>query len=78
VKQLPLERLLVETDSPYLAPVPYRGKSNEPQYVKAVAEFIAELKGVSYEHLIEVTGDNFFKLFGRAKPFICEASAAGR
>ncbi|MDY7025567.1 MAG: TatD family hydrolase [Pseudomonadota bacterium] len=63
VRTLPLERLLVETDSPYLAPVPFRGKPNEPAYVSKVAEFIADLKGVSYEELITVTGQNFFRLF---------------
>lgn len=65
-KKLPLDRLLVETDSPYLAPVPYRGKPNEPAYVREVAEFIAELKGVGYETLCEITGENFHRLFGKA------------
>jgi len=66
VKALPLERLLVETDSPYLAPVPYRGKENQPAYVRAVAEYIAELKGISYEQLAEQTSRNFFALFPAA------------
>ncbi len=66
-KNIPLDRLLVETDSPYLAPVPYRGKSNQPKYVKAVAEFVAELKGVSYETLAEQTTNNFFDLFSTAQ-----------
>lgn len=70
VKKVPLERLLIETDSPYLAPIPYRGKPNEPAYVRAVAEFVAGLKGVSYEKLIEVTADNFFTLFSGARPLI--------
>jgi len=48
VKKVPMERLLVETDSPYLAPVPYRGKKNEPKYVREVAECVAELKGLSF------------------------------
>lgn len=65
VKKIPLEHLLVETDSPYLAPVPYRGKSNEPKYVKEVAEYIAELKGISYSKLIEQTGNNFMRLFSK-------------
>lgn len=65
-KKVPLEHLLVETDSPYLAPVPYRGKPNFPTYVREVAEFIAELKGISYEGLCEATADNFFRLFKRA------------
>ncbi len=66
-RQVPLDRLLVETDSPYLAPIPYRGKPNEPQYVRAVAEYLAELKGVSYERLIEATANNYFRLFSKAK-----------
>lgn len=66
VKQVPLDRLLVETDSPYLAPVPYRGKPNEPAYVREVCEYIAELKGVSYSALAEQTGANFHKLFPKA------------
>ncbi len=65
-KQIPLDRLLIETDSPYLAPVPFRGKPNQPAYVREVGEFIAELKGVSYEELIQVTGDNFHRLFYKA------------
>lgn len=65
-KQIPMDRLLVETDSPYLAPVPYRGKPNQPAYVREVAEFIAELKGVSYEELLEATGTNFHRLFHKA------------
>ncbi|TQV73494.1 TatD family deoxyribonuclease [Exilibacterium tricleocarpae] len=67
VKRVPLDRLLVETDSPYLAPVPYRGKPNEPQYVREVAEFVAELKGVSFETLAARTAANFFRLFPRAR-----------
>ena len=65
-KNIPLERLLVETDSPYLAPVPYRGKPNQPAYVREVAEFIADLKGVSYEDLLHATGSNFHRLFHKA------------
>ena len=65
-KQVPLDRLLVETDSPYLAPVPYRGKPNIPAYVREVAEFIAELRGISYEELARITTENFFRLFPRA------------
>jgi TatD DNase family protein len=64
--KVPLERMLVETDSPYLAPVPYRGKPNVPGYVKEVAEFIAELKGISYQEVIETTGENFHRLFKKA------------
>lgn len=62
-KKVPLDRLLVETDSPYLAPVPYRGKQNQPAYVREVAEFVAELKSVDYQELEKQTGDNFFNLF---------------
>lgn len=67
-RQVPLDRLLVETDSPYLAPIPFRGKPNEPQYVRQVAEYVAEVKGVSYETLITATADNYFRLFNKAKP----------
>jgi len=68
VKKLPLDRLLVETDSPYLAPVPYRGKPNEPKYLRQVAEWVAELKGISLEALAEVTSENFYRLFPKAQP----------
>jgi len=60
---LPLERMLIETDSPYLAPVPHRGKVNEPGFVMHVAEYIAKLKGVPLETVAQVTTENFFKLF---------------
>lgn len=66
VRKMPLDRLLIETDSPYLAPVPHRGKSNEPKYLPDVAKFVASLKGVSGETLIQKTADNFFRLFPRA------------
>lgn len=67
VKQVPLDRLLIETDSPYLAPVPYRGKTNQPAYVSAVAAAVAQLKDVSVEQLAAVTTDNFFELFSLAQ-----------
>ncbi len=70
VRKVPMDRLLVETDSPYLAPVPFRGKPNEPQYVKKVAEYVAELKGVDYETLIRVTSENYFRLFPKAKGLV--------
>ena len=62
-KALPLDHILVETDSPYLAPVPHRGKTNHPAYTRHVAEKIAELKGISYEMVAEATTENFLKLF---------------
>jgi TatD DNase family protein len=66
-KALPLERILVETDSPYLTPVPFRGKPNFPKHTRQVAEFLAELRGQSFEQLAEATTQNFFKLFPRAQ-----------
>ncbi|RLL41695.1 TatD family deoxyribonuclease [Oceanobacillus piezotolerans] len=63
-KQVPIDRLLIETDAPYLAPHPNRGKRNEPAYVKLVAEKIAELRGVSLEEIAEKTTKNAFQLFG--------------
>jgi len=62
-RKMPLDRLLIETDSPYLAPVPYRGKSNEPKYVPEVAKYLAELKGVSVEAIADITRQNFNTLF---------------
>jgi len=66
-QQIPIDRILVETDSPYLAPVPYRGKTNQPAYVRYVAEEIARLRGISVESLAEATTDNFFRLFRHAQ-----------
>ncbi len=66
-KKLPLERLLVETDSPYLAPVPYRGKPCQPAYVRKTAEFLANLRGESLEMLARETTQNFYQLFTRCK-----------
>lgn len=63
-QEIPLGRLLIETDCPYLAPHPYRGKRNEPSYVKLVAEQIAELKGISYEEVSQATTENAKILFG--------------
>jgi TatD DNase family protein len=62
-REVPLERMLIETDSPYLAPVPMRGKTNEPGFVRHVAEFLADLKGVPLQTLAEVTSQNFRTLF---------------
>ena len=66
VRDLPLDRLLVETDAPYLAPVPHRGKRNEPAFVAATAAAVAALKGVTPEHLAEQTTENFYRLFEKA------------
>jgi TatD DNase family protein len=65
-KKLPLDRILIETDAPYLAPVPHRGKTNKPAYVKHVAEFLAELRGESVENIAETTTANFRNLFPTA------------
>ncbi|MCA1032849.1 TatD family hydrolase [Bacillus timonensis] len=62
-KEIPLDKLLIETDCPYLTPHPYRGKRNEPSYVKFIAEQIAELKGISYEEICQKTSDNAKRLF---------------
>ena len=67
VKALPLDRLLVETDSPYLAPVPHRGRENEPAFVRDVAHFIADLRQIPLNELAEATSRNFFELFKLAK-----------
>jgi TatD DNase family protein len=66
-RRVPLDRLLVETDSPYLAPVPFRGKRNQPAYVKHVAEAVAALREMPLEALAEATTDNFFRLFSQAQ-----------
>jgi TatD DNase family protein len=65
-KQVPLNRILVETDSPYLAPIPFRGKTNQPSYVKYVAEEIAKLREISFDELAAATTQNFFNLFRHA------------
>jgi TatD DNase family protein len=67
VRKMPLDYLLVETDSPYLAPIPYRGKPNMPAYVRDIAEYVAALKGLSYNALAEATTENFLRLFSRAQ-----------
>lgn len=66
VRRTPIDRMLIETDSPYLAPVPFRGKPNEPRHVRYVAECIAEVRGLGVEELTEITARNFFALFPAA------------
>jgi TatD DNase family protein len=63
-RYVPLDKILIETDSPYLAPMPFRGKQNEPKYVRYIAEKIAEIKDISVEKVAQQTSDNFRKLFG--------------
>jgi len=67
LKDVPLDRLLVETDAPYLAPMPHRGKRNEPSFVVNTASALAALKGVSPDELARTTTDNFFRLFTKAE-----------
>ena len=66
-QHIPLECMLVETDSPYLAPVPFRGKTNQPAYVKYVAEEIARLRGITLDEVAQATTHNFFQLFKQAQ-----------
>jgi TatD DNase family protein len=61
--RVPLDRILIETDSPYLTPVPHRGRPNEPRFVAHVAECIAGLRGMEMDDLVFVTGENFHRLF---------------
>ena len=67
-RHVPLDRILVETDSPYLAPIPFRGKTNQPAYVKHVAEEVARLRNISIDELANTSTLNFFTLFKRATP----------
>lgn len=64
--QAPLDRILVETDSPFLAPIPQRGRRNEPSFVRYTAERLAQLKDISFDELAQITSDNFFRLFRKA------------
>ena len=66
-RRVPLERMLVETDSPYLAPVPHRGKTNQPAFVRHVAEEIARLRGTTFDEIAQATTGNFFRLFRHAR-----------
>jgi TatD DNase family protein len=63
VKKIPLESLLVETDSPFLTPIPFRGKRNEPSYVQYTAQKVAEVKGVSFEKVAEATSENALRVY---------------
>jgi TatD DNase family protein len=67
-REVPLDRCLIETDSPYLAPMPHRGKTNQPAYVAHVADRLAELKGLDVTELARVTTANFEQLFGIPRP----------
>lgn len=67
IASVPLDRLLVETDAPFLAPVPHRGKTNEPAFVVHTAAMLAELKGVSQDELAKMTTENFFRLFSKVR-----------
>jgi TatD DNase family protein len=69
VKDLPLESLLVETDSPYLAPTPFRGKTNQPAFTKHVVDFIAELKGLTSKEIASKSTENFLRIFTKARPY---------
>ncbi|MCF7521139.1 TatD family hydrolase [Neisseria sp. ZJ106] len=72
-KYVPQDRMLVETDAPFLAPVPKRGKPNEPAYVRHTAEFVAKLRGETLEELAAYTTENFYRLFAKVKPWQGEA-----
>lgn len=67
-REVPADRLMVETDAPFLAPVPHRGKQGEPAFVADTARFVAGLRDEPYEHLCETTSQNFYRLFNRARP----------
>lgn len=67
VKKIPLDRIVIETDAPFLAPTPYRGKKNEPAYLKLTALALAEIKGVSFQEIEERTTENFYRIFPKVK-----------
>jgi TatD DNase family protein len=74
---LPAERILVETDAPYLAPLPHRGRRNEPSYVVETAKVLAETRGVSPDEIARQTTENFFQLFGKVPSELADARKAG-
>ena len=68
-KNIPVTKLLIETDSPFLAPVPMRGKSNQPAYVRYIAQFLSKFFNISLKQFIKITDNNFYKLFSKAKRY---------
>lgn len=76
-RDVPLDRVLVETDAPFLAPMPFRGKRNEPAYVVRTAAALASIKGVTGDEIVRVTTENFFRLYSKAKRPLSAAAAAG-
>ncbi|MDR2458784.1 MAG: TatD family hydrolase [Holosporales bacterium] len=72
VKYVPADRLLIETDCPYLSPVPYRGKPNEPAFVSIVAECVAQVRGIGVKEVASLTSDNFFRLFQKAASYTAQ------
>ena len=64
-RDIPNEKILVETDAPYLAPVPFRGKPNEPSYIIHTVKFLSKIKSLSFDEFSEITSNNFFNLFGK-------------
>ena len=68
---MPQDRIIIETDCPYLAPVPRRGKTNEPAFVVKTLETLAMIRGVSTEEMARITSDNFFRLFAKAERVRC-------
>ncbi len=73
-KDLPGDRILVETDAPYLAPLPYRGKRNEPSYVVETAKVLATTRGVSLDEITRATTENFFRLFNKVPRNLADAA----
>ena len=73
-RDLPADRILVETDAPYLAPLPFRGKRNEPAYVVETAKVLAETRGVSADEIARQTTENFFRLFSKVPRNLADAA----